>query len=281
MSKVTVIGIDPASSQEPSKFTYCYDGNEFHRVKAKKLQKWVSEWSKSNYVLVCWDSPLLEYRKADRINKLTFTKREIEKFLSGNNRQRGGSIPVVDEKHRVNTPKGINTQGFAQVQHWGISQRIIGYPDMGGEFYETAKRPFNLVHQQDDKPVKPGQYLVEVHPAIALWWWLRMDPTTDLKDLPGFNYKSKGGKCANEYYRRLLPKLKKLSKGKDVKFPKVELILSDGHLDAFIAYFLGILWLNDGKAILIGNRLSGSILLPTELNKHWENFSTPKKESKK
>ena len=51
--------------------------------------------------------------------------------------------------------------------------------------------------------------------------------------------------------------------------------MNDDHLDAYIAWLLGTLWLeNENKVLLVGNKNTGAILLPTdkkeEVSKKWQ-----------
>ena len=48
-----------------------------------------------------------------------------------------------------------------------------------------------------------------------------------------------------------------------------EKTMTDDHLDAYIAWLLGTLWLKD-EVILVGNKNTGAMLLPKEVSKDWQ-----------
>ncbi|MEZ7935313.1 MAG: hypothetical protein QMB67_10375, partial [Sulfurospirillum sp.] len=45
--------------------------------------------------------------------------------------------------------------------------------------------------------------------------------------------------------------------------------MNDDHLDAYIAWLLGTLWLKN-EVILVGNKNTGAMLLPKEVSEDWQ-----------
>lgn len=241
-----VIGIDPA----PVKDTILFDGKVFHPIPANKLRDYLSELKKKHQnLLLCWDAPLTSFsdtylqKSKDDKNKIddsNFYTRKIEHIIK------------YEMKHKPHA--GISTMPYASCPHWVITQHCLGLPQLFDE-YRTVSRPFALITQ--NCPPLSGCHVIEVHPALALWGWLKSDTKT-----VSWKYKDKKDKKDFTRIREDIQiKLKAfdLLGNLDSIFKKIE---DDDHLDAFIAWTLGVLWLKTNEVMLVGNRKSGAILLP-------------------
>jgi predicted RNase H-like nuclease len=96
-----------------------------------------------------------------------------------------------------------------------------------------------------------------VHPAVALWLWCK--PSWK----GGWEYKKDKAvlermwKELEERFRNSLPSSGSSLSALDFN-PK-----NDDKLDSFVAWLLGVLWCRESdKVILLGNRKTGSMLLP-------------------
>lgn len=247
---IKVIGIDPKpSGKKNDKEGHCiYNGKQFeilsHSELAKYLQK---QFEEKENILICWDAPL-SFPKFKSLNFLDieslFTQRTIEKFFS---RAEG-------EK----TPTGISVQGYAGCPHWTISQYLLGYPRINPR--DKSETPFELIFDKKDLE-KYDKSLVEVHPAIAIWLWLKN------KDINEWEYKKKDFNKVVE----LLKRKDIISKGLDTE--------NDDQLDAYVAWKLGTEWVEGNRVDILGNNDTGSFLLPYDekLFKKFDNFTKENK----
>jgi hypothetical protein len=153
IDNVNVLGVDRA----PSFGGHVFDG--CHRpARITQLAVELRELRNTRASLPCWDAPLTgppdPTEPSDQEG--VFTKRLIEKFFD---RQQWG----------FKVPKGISVQGYAGCQHWTISLHLLGLPRVGPWDTEWSALPFTLL--TDGPPASLGHYVVEVHPALALWLW--------------------------------------------------------------------------------------------------------------
>lgn len=271
-----VIGIDPA----PSKETVIYDGEKFIEKKAVELKKYLDKLIESNdNVLICWDAPLTGGSPTNfnqEIEKYNpFYQRKIEQLINK-------EIPKVE---------GISTLPYAGCSHWAITQHCFGLPLINDEFKPENQTPFKLIPNQDkqEKPFE-GKHIVEVHPALALWLWLK-DCNVENWNYKGSSRKDKNisennqpenkTKIFNELAKKLFDKFgqpQAITEPKDqanekyrikvtvIKKNKVEeeekpKNMTADHLDAYVAWLLGTLWLKN-EVILVGNKNTGAMLLP-------------------
>ena len=246
-----VIGIDPA----PSKKTVIYDGEQFIEISAIDLKQEYLDKVKED-TLICWDAPLTGgmptnfNQKIEKYNP--FYQRKIEQLINA-------TIQV----------KGISTMGYAGCPHWAITQHCLGLPQIFQPETPQSNLPFQLITEQltieQKKPLK-GKYVVEVHPALALWLWLQEDHK----------------KRVNWDYKRNKEILKELT----IELLRettmtIDKINNDDYLDAYIAWKLGDLWLNEKeKVILVGNKNTGAMLLPNDMEKVSKNWQSELKEYK-
>lgn len=274
-AQLKVVGVDPASSQRKGSCSMYCDGNNFFSCKPERLKRLLKKDSLIDSILVCWDSPLLLYSEQDNVADLTFTKRKLEVFLSGKDCP-GDENERVNRHNKLKTPLGINTQGFAAVQHWAISQYLLKYPDVASKEQGISSKPFKLITSEAFKPKKPGKFLVEVHPAIAIWWWLEDNPSAKGDNFNGYRYKKNRHNVIdtepNEMYKCVKRAIGDSMDEIGSDLPDENLITTDGHLDAAVAYILGELWTKSEQVKLVGDRLSGAMLLPSPIQNFWNTF---------
>ena len=225
-----VIGIDPA----PSKKTVIYnDIDGFTEIEADKLKKYLDDEFKNSEedILICWDAPLTGGKPINFNQKIEkynpFYQRKIEQLINA-------TVQV----------KGISTMGYAGCPHWSITQYCLGLPQIFQPEVPQSNLPFQLITEQltiEQKKSLKGKYVIEVHPALALWLWLQ-------------------DKVKDWNYKRSKETLKELLKKTTIT---IDTIKNDDYLDAYIAWKLGNLWQNEqDKVILVGNKNTGAILLP-------------------
>lgn len=250
---IKVIGIDPA----PRKSSTVFDGEIFLSRDASSLKKYLNELKESKEsVLICWDAPLTGPREIfpARANQgFNLYRRDIEIFFNAQN-----------------PPAGISVLGYAGCPHWTISQMLLGLPVVGPYRGDIAL-PFQLIvseRQKVDLLKTPSKYVVEVHPAVALWLWLK----------PQDNYVYKPNKHTSKFEAKrkaqcFYRQLKNQFANNNIGLP--EQIADDDQLDALVAWLLGTLWLaaNDGVTLL-GSLETGAMLLPDrdDLQRRWQDY---------
>jgi hypothetical protein len=255
-----VIGIDIAGSGKSSKTWIC-DGETVYSANPEKLYRLLKIWKRCPDVLICWDSPLSVNIERGNFHEKSFTTRKIESFLG------------------KEMPSGITVSGYTGVSHWAITQFMLGYPHVGGEMgnINESTVPYRLVEIERDKPCK-GHALVEVHPAVAMYYWLskehkREETCWAYKDSFDKRQKRKNDKTVisridlwkkivalfsdSNFTAEVTQSLTKHGNDNPRKS------ISDGRLDAAVAWLLGKAWLMDGKKVkLLGDATTGSMLLP-------------------
>ncbi|NJC27030.1 hypothetical protein [Neolewinella antarctica] len=278
---VKVIGIDPAPSNDSYIFdpsgvlnwtagrkNPCKSKSDSRVIRAtpyqllsavKKLAR-----KQDEKVLICWDAPLTGY-----------VWDEVQKITQG----RLYTRPIEKKYQDENLPNGINTLGFAAAPHWTISQLALEYPRMMSDDKYKTSPPIKLLTKNKNRSLEyfSSPKVVEVHPAVAMYYWLKEESFTDdgdntfQGDQISWKYKPKSKSEKNKEYR-VTPKdcFKKLEhrftvlKELDLKEPlKVAPGYSrDGPLDAIVAWLLGRLWLDTEEVTLDGDREGGAWLLP-------------------
>jgi hypothetical protein len=284
---IKVIGIDPA----PGKNSVVFDEEEgFKSLDAKKLQGYLNTINEP--ALICWDAPLsgpqqINSERADR--KFNLYMRDIEYFLK-----------------EQNPPEGISVQGYAGCSHWTISQMLLGLPIIGPYHDNGNNPPFQLL-TEDNKNLRllqtPGKYVVEVHPAVALWLWLRGEVEDEMTRREWFK-KEKNGKVTKKIDWMYKGEMIVQAKREKIKFfcekligkidnqeiiqkfidtiPKTPGNKIDDYFDAMLAWLLGKLWVEnaeknkkgENQVILLGSQQTGAMLLPNseDLQTQWNNF---------
>lgn len=238
---ITVFGIDPAPAKGLSVFSI---ETGFQQVALSESVEFMDSLSARKNLLVCWDSPLTGpshgYESGERLVSGDLTQRSIEQFFS-----RG--------LHGFKTPRGISVRGYAGCPHWTVSQYLLGLPVISSRFQEEKNLPFELI-TSDAQPVGERPAIIEVHPAVALWLWLR-----DVHEIKNWMYKK--DPAIREQVWKSLCEIDAFSSCFGVTGPpETE---NDDQLDALIAFVLGTLWIRkDSEVVLLGNGQSGCLLLP-------------------
>jgi hypothetical protein len=250
-----VIGIDPAPSYGAQVFEdECGDGRMDTRDLVAKLESWRGDPG----VLLCWDAPLTGPADPNCAAgyDCEFTKRPVERFFG----KKSGPWQ---------TPKGISVLGYASCQHWTISRHVLGLPRVGRWDAQHSELPFELL--TEGVPPPEGTYVVEVHPALALWLWCRDE--LKCREWP---YKDKkGSKFFDVLWKTVCDRIGGISRG------VLETIQAPGRpknhdeLDARVAWALGRLWIDgQGGVEILGDHKLGAFLLPVsaELKEKFEHF---------
>lgn len=286
-----VVGIDPAPGKglmicgDPKSdkvFTHV-NISEAHFYIVNLANKEVNQEG----VLICWDSPLTgppngylnptNHLSLSKLDPNPYVQRRIEKTLTTLVKAR-----AIDSTSKPSKVSGISTLPYSQCSHWTISRAVLGLPRVG-PYDRTDNLPFRLI-TENMVPTKPENCVIEVHPALALWLWLKdkrddnAGTANDGDGRPSWRYKS--GKKADRQavFKDLWVSFRDLDCVRSVlddsgKFPEEpeddgthDGTHDDDHLDAMVAYTLGKLWLRgDGSVKLYGDESCGSMLLPVEL----------------
>jgi hypothetical protein len=249
-----VVGVDPAP-KKPS--TICYfDGKSlvFAALKAHELLNFMNDLKSEQNILITWDAPLtgpptLKHGSEEHA-ECYFYYRWIEHFLSKN----GTFKP----------PTGISTLGYAGCPHWAITKAATGLPILGPYCSRSKDLPFHHVVSDKDKLSDQKASIIEVHPALAMYHWLK--DVEELKIRENWKYKNlskiqEKGVC-ELYYKNLKSELN--NQLKPITLPgKID---DADELDAFVAWALGYLYVmqpeGQQKARILGNQETGSMLLP-------------------
>jgi len=241
---MNVVGIDPAPRKGLQVFSG--DGRD-SSVEVGGARSYVEELHKSQSdVLVCWDAPLTgpssDVLKSCEAQGADFTKRPLEKFFSTG---------------EFKAPKGISVLGYGQCPHWTISRSLIGLPQVG-PFDQVEGLPFTLL-TAGQPPIR-GRYIVEVHPALALWLWCKKGRTKDAD----WEYKKNPSTRSSLWNEltRVVEQKKNYVDFQKWQAPNAE-VPNDDMMDARVAWLLGRLWLaNQRDVVLLGNADIGAILVP-------------------
>ncbi len=294
---IKVIGIDPAPSKKSTVYS---EEDGFKSFDANELKKYLQKLKDSEEsVLICWDAPLTGPRNPDAKQILPgdYTQRQIESFFK---RQQG-----------MKTPTGISVLGYASCPHWAITRAMLGLPRVGC-YDQRGNLPFQLLALDCERKVldKLGEKcVVEVHPAVALWLWLKdiqnikeefeknkwMKKEKNKKEevmVMDWTYKydeKKHEKLQRTKIEFFCEKLKDVILNDKIKKSLIEAINEiknpkmlpqgsklDDMFDAMLAWLLGKQWIAGNDAvILLGSREAGSMLLPNieGLQQRWNNFN--------
>ncbi|PHN00745.1 DUF429 domain-containing protein [Flavilitoribacter nigricans] len=262
-----IIGIDI----HPGKNSTLFDGEKYDDLSSSKLKEFLLPIEEDNdqRILICCDAPLTGPR--DEIQEIRYknssnslTKRDIEYFFTNNF---GFNVNVKDTNEKKF--KGISVGNYSSLPHWTITKRLFGLPIMGK--YCKKELPFKHIHSEVEIVNTINNYIVEVHPGLAIWVWLNKKWDED------YNWQYKGEKSTLFQIKEDLNHLlfEEIKVNSSLK-PKFEEIDDDDKLDSFIAWLLGYLWLRDSRGLVnvIGNQETGSFLLPAmdQLKTSFENF---------
>lgn len=176
--------------------------------------------------LVAWDAPLSS-------DTNDFYDRNIDRCV------RIWIHTKVREGHLV--AGAVNARAFAGVPHWVISCKALGLP------YGNKLGSLELYRTRTFAPDIEGNYVVEVHPAVAMaCMWVDKGIT---EPFPRYkNVRVEIGRTARKSIVETLD------------FPEV-CIYDDDVLDAYVAYLMADYFIKN-KASFVSNPLSGSYVLP-------------------
>ena len=148
-----VVSVDPA----PAKDAVVCDG-AYRRVPAVDLPDWCATLAKRENVLLLWDAPLTGPPPAGR-PRSAYSQRVAERFFG---RKATG----------YKVPRGISVLPYAGCPHWAITRACLGLPVCGRYGVPPDELPFRLTTDAAEICVG-GPRVVESHPAVAAWLWLR------------------------------------------------------------------------------------------------------------
>lgn len=268
MGSVLCVGIDPAPSFKGSAVVEYLVGDSRSHLRLRRnvhhpelradLERWKQEYPS---VLLAWDAPLtgpqdpesdeaggaLGHRRSD------FTIRQIEKEIRK-------VIPTAAE--------GISVIGYSGCPHWTITRNLLGLPRVGPFDQGWDTLPYSLLCSPATS--WPGHYVLEVHPALALWAWLK-DSALNIMD---WRYKAGSRRSQRLILDQILSglvscwdKTSLLPFVEVIKERRKELLHSNDLLDALVAAALATLFIQNPDSVeLQGSKARGAMLLPIEMN---------------
>lgn len=247
---IKVIGIDPAPGKPSTYFddkTRKLEQLEFPALK----ERLNSLRNSKEKILICWDSPITMPLDKDNIS---LTDRLIESFL----------------REMTKNVIGVSVRPYSGCPHWTISRHIIGLPIIGD--YDKDVIPFEIVRTVE----KIKHSIVEVHPAVAVYFWLDKNFQQYKGGKPkGLNNDANWANIKRENARINWDNLKKIECIKNIfdisGIDEIE-ILTDDDLDTVVAYILGKLWTEKSECVeMLGNEKTGMMLMP-KVGELFENF---------
>lgn len=224
------IGVDVA----PKKGGHIYDGtSSVISLPPQLLEDYLDRLDTD--ILVAWDAPLTGCADPEgNLVRSDLTQRVIDSFLA-----------------RLKPPKGVSVLPYSGCPHWTITRRMLGLPLLG-KYDSAAGLPFSLITRNEPRPAS-GRHVVEVHPAVALWFWFG-----DQLAKEDWKYKGKPDTC-----QRLWQLLKSRFPEPLARSPHAgSPALCDDELDAIVAWLLASLWLREEGVTLVGDNRTGAMLLP-------------------
>jgi hypothetical protein len=205
----------------PTKPTVLYDGTAFGSVKPQKIREYIIDAEKKSSSLLIAWDAPLSFRGSD------FYDRPVEKAVRA-------WVKVQIANRRVSA-KAINARAFAGLAHWAITCFTLGLP-FGEPPCGLALLPGIPTQEQI------GLFAIEVHPAVAMGAkWISMQFSD-----PFPRYKGNPTACAEIAQRLCFP---------------IDAGVNDDRLDAYVAYWLGQLFLS-GEASWLGDPVSGGYVMP-------------------
>lgn len=205
----------------PTKPAVLYDGTVFRSVMPPQIRKDIIDTAEG-----C-SSLLIAWDAPLSFADTNFSDRSVDKAVRA-------WIKKQVAKKRFSA-KAISARPFSQLAHWAISCFTLGLP-FGRPPLGLTLLPSVPTQEQI------GLFAVEVHPAVAMgakWISLKFSD-------PFPCYKNNPTACAEIAQRLDFPK----DAGKN-----------DDNLDAYVAYWLGQLFLS-GKASWLGNPATGGYVMP-------------------
>jgi hypothetical protein len=268
MEPVLCVGIDPAPKKGAAIVRMMVKGNAIVpywdgktdpqvNIGHVQLRCLLENWKNDPSVLIAWDAPLTGPAKPDCRRSggpdsgSAFTMRRIEEALRS--------------RH---PPKGISVQPYSGCSHWAITRNLFGLPRVGPYDCQWKDLHYQLLGTETTSK-RPR--IVEVHPAVAIWFWLsqssdhlltQKDADCLLKEKDGLKYKS-NQKKRRKVVESLIKVWKQIPVLCDVDIPLDAFVQSDDLLDAFIAAVLAaMLALRHQGVCIYGDLASGAMLLP-------------------
>lgn len=249
-----VLGVDPA----PRFGGHVFDGH-YRRVRTTRLAVELCGLRNTQPSLLCWDAPLTgppePTETSDRNG--VFTKRPVEAFFT-------------QQRWRFRVPDGISVLGYAGCQHWTISRHLLGLPRVGPWDTGWSDLPFELL--TDGPPTGLGNYVVEVHPALALWLWCGFGDDS----WPGpWTYK-RDTEVLARLWCRLCDRVEAFAPDLLETITAPGQPRNDDDFDCRIAWLLGRAWIdNTGEVGILGSRQQGAFLVPevSGMRRAFEEFS--------
>lgn len=243
-----IVSIDPA----PRRGLNVFDGADTV-VPISASHAFVEQISRTKDVLLCWDAPLTgpgpEALRGVGVGRASdFTQRPIESFFS--RREAGFRVP-----------KGISVRGYSGCPHWAMSRSMLGLPRTGRWDGPLDELPFRLVSADGPRPTS-GRWVVEIHPAVALWLWCKETWEGD------WTYKS-DTTIRDGLWAALCCVLPSAT---SLPAPR-----TDDELDARVGFLLGVAWVSGSpEVVLLGDLSRGTFLLPRVcgLVEAFEGFNT-------
>lgn len=243
--KMRVVGIDPA----PKSGGHVFDGN-YRSLSSLELNQYLQSLRAAPSTLICWDAPLTGPPDPEQPTGVAseFTKRPIEMFFTRD--QWGFKVPT-----------GISVLGYSGCAHWAISRHFLGLPRVGCWDRDWSELPFQLL--TDQAPRSPGNYVVEVHPALALWLWCGFGEDAWNGS---WEYK-KEADIRQKLWILLCRRIETISPRLHQQLTQAGKPVHDDDMDARIAWLLGSLWIEENDSVMVvGDRRMGAFLLPKLAN---------------
>ena len=278
-----VIGIDPAPSSDSwicdPQIVLQRDRNDqpqqpIYSLRPDELYKKISALKAGGQkVLVCWDAPLTAKREpfANTFYDRDLSSRDIEIYF-GKSKAAG--------RRGTSPPKGISVNSYGGASHWTISQYCLGLPQVGGAMGNSDSK-WPLLTSDDDRRTFDGAAVVEVHPAVAAWWWVK-----GIRDSNTCSFVYKGSRNTEDrelkdyspdLFWNDLVKVLGYNLPQDLTFLGAEIGNSSDKFDAAVSYLLGYLWLRkQGSISILGDRTAGAWLMPgsSEDFAAWKDYRT-------
>lgn len=252
MDGVLCVGVDPAPSGRSARgnaMASIHSSNGKLKIESKPLshpalRQRLRDWAGEPSVLLAWDAPLtgpsaplcVKAGGPGAETRCDFTQRDIERAFT----------------KAWKPPKGISVQGYSGCSHWALTRNLLGLPVVGP--YDTCHPVFKLLTERPEVSWN-GHYVVEVHPALALWLWLRGNHAD-------WDYKK-----SIEVRRGMAIQLARKWSDLGVQLNEADLekiVVTSDALDAAVAAVLAFSWVvSDSGVQLLGDRAKGAMLLPT------------------
>ena len=150
------IGIDPAPSKNTA---VCEDGHRVYAVSAREISGRIDEWAKTyERLLIAWDAPLSFSSSSGLYD------RPIDRWARNWVQRHAGENPGFERS-------AIGVGAFAALSHWAVTLASLGIWIDGKRASPKdtpGRNPIRLAPKTFRPELKPGCYVIEVHPAVAM-----------------------------------------------------------------------------------------------------------------